>query len=856
MKPLAVAPLLWSPIILGLLLCLSVGCSGTGGPQEPSDSPRRALRGAPPSTVVVDPSVRPAASTFPPRAPHEAPRALGRLVDDQDTGADFVLGELVVTTSDREQLEAALQKWDGRILDVLPAPAPASASNSASTSASAVSAAPEPSPSGATKQTFLVGLSLDKIDTAGVVKTLTGLSPNGRSDLRLSDAAALSTLSAGAELAAAGFTVGMQWIGQSSGMLDRQLSEGDAVSMSPSFLNSFPRQAWSNNPFVWPHLRAGGAMNFGVAEAWRVLAATGKNKNRVKLAVIDGGFANGHGLPGGSLAISTIPFREPLGTPNTMKCSGKDCDWHGTHVAQVAAAVGDDSVGIIGTGAPVVDLVMVTTLGDMFTFIAAYDAAAVAGARIITTSITVPVPWYVSWSILPLEARTKTLALENRLLFAAAGNDSRNVDAESCFLGICWEKAWVYPCENDGVHCIGGTSWGTQSRDSSSAYGDQVPLYGPYTLFVGSDPATAAADLSKLTVGSGTSYSTPFVAGIAALVWAVDPGASAQTVWSTLVDTANVGDGLRSVNAFAAVRSRLPGTNLPPSVRIVAPAPGARFNYLGLGVSLSAEVSDVEDNNDALTVSWSTPQEGVVATGAEAKAFFPAPGTRVVTVTVRDRGGLEARASVSLVLENSPPQVTIVSPTAGASVVVGFPFVVSGRGMDPNEALGGLDCARLRWSLTEDPSVSGTGCNATLSASRLGAVHLVLEAVDAQGALARSSTVLQVEPPPATEAPLVRVLDPVSGSTMRANASQPLTATATDRSGTGLARFVWTVRSPDGAFADAEVGTGASLTWVPADFIHAGSRSEVEAIVRCEVTDNRGNVASDEVRVSYFLGIR
>src|SRR5262245_55355916 len=144
------------------------------------------------------------------------------------------------------------------------------------------------------------------------------------------------------------------------------------------------------------------------------------------------------------------------------------------------------------------------------------------------------------------------------LVFAAAGNTGEDVDHEDCF-GFCWESDVHFPCELDDVVCIGGTEWGYSGvRDPSSSWGKQhrvdyrgfaitgrqdnsVDFYAPVEVWSGPQPDGAG----NIVVGGnarrvgGTSESSPFAAGIAALVLAPDPTLSADEVFAILLDTAN-----------------------------------------------------------------------------------------------------------------------------------------------------------------------------------------------------------------------------------------------------------------------------------------------------------------------------
>jgi serine protease len=74
---------------------------------------------------------------------------------------------------------------------------------------------------------------------------------------------------------------------------------------------------------------------------------------------------------------------------------------------------------------------MVYTLYDFFTSITALGEARLRGARIANMSYGAPVPWYLGWSVLPFEAATAAFRGTGMLLFAAAGNEGRDVDARA-----------------------------------------------------------------------------------------------------------------------------------------------------------------------------------------------------------------------------------------------------------------------------------------------------------------------------------------------------------------------------------------------------------------------------------------
>jgi len=90
-----------------------------------------------------------------------------------------------------------------------------------------------------------------------------------------------------------------------------------------------------------------------------------------------------------------------------------------------------------------------------------------------------------------------------------------------------------------------------------------------------------------------------------------------------------------------------------------------------------------DPDGQALTYSWNFGDGTAVSTLANPSHVFTSPGsTRTnykVTLTVTDTGGLLASATLNIALNDTPPNVTITSPTNGAlySVVTNTPFALT-----------------------------------------------------------------------------------------------------------------------------------------------------------------------------------
>jgi hypothetical protein len=115
-----------------------------------------------------------------------------------------------------------------------------------------------------------------------------------------------------------------------------------------------------------------------------------------------------------------------------------------------------------------------------------------------------------------------------------------------------------YPCSAEHVICVGALDDNVTTRINYSNFGPSVDIFAPTNIPVMSQPANNNSNPSSAagpaTFG-GTSASAPFVAGVAAMVKAIDPALSSNEVSSLLRETAY--RGALSVdyyiNAYAAV---------------------------------------------------------------------------------------------------------------------------------------------------------------------------------------------------------------------------------------------------------------------------------------------------------------
>jgi membrane-anchored mycosin MYCP len=179
----------------------------------------------------------------------------------------------------------------------------------------------------------------------------------------------------------------------------------------------------------------------------------------------------------------------------------------------------------------------------------------------------------------PLREAVAYALAANIVVVAAAGNDD---------LGLSQDQApkTYYPAAYPGVLAVAGTDEADQ-RTSTSHVADYVGIAAPGKDVVSTGPNGPG----RYAVVTGTSFATPFVAGVAALVRAYHPRLTVKQVVARLEATADqppsagAGTGAGVVDPYFAVTAVLPGeSGVAPAAatptragalpaRAVAPAP-------------------------------------------------------------------------------------------------------------------------------------------------------------------------------------------------------------------------------------------------------------------------------------------
>lgn len=195
-----------------------------------------------------------------------------------------------------------------------------------------------------------------------------------------------------------------------------------------------------------------------------------------------------------------------------------DDDYHGTHVAGIIGAVGNNGVGIAGVNWSVrlmpLKFLDNNAHGTMADAVAAIDYATAKGARVINIS------WGMPTYSQALKDAIDAAGAAGVLVVASAGNENTDVDINP-----------HYPASYDSVNIISvASTTSTDEKSSFSSWGRvSVDLAAPGSLILSPTPGNAYA------LDSGTSFAAPHVTGAAALLLGRYPGLDPLTLKSMIL---------------------------------------------------------------------------------------------------------------------------------------------------------------------------------------------------------------------------------------------------------------------------------------------------------------------------------
>jgi serine protease len=269
----------------------------------------------------------------------------------------------------------------------------------------------------------------------------------------------------------------------------------------------------------------------GLPRAWQnanMSANMSASTNNVLVAVLDDGYDPSLFDMTNRIDLPVPPSGRFLDTANRDNDPRAGSESHGSAVASVIAAATNNSTGIAGIASASVRVVPIKVFSDdgrasTETIAAGLETAISLGVRVANISLGIEHNdadgkrhCVTNARNALLDAALRHAAEAGVLVVAASGNDGSS--------SIC------YPASNPDTLAVGSIN-NDRTRSSFSSHGAGLDLVAP-----GNRVLTITA--GRITTMSGTSFSAPTVAGVAALLFAQGMTSSDQ-VFARLLETAN-----------------------------------------------------------------------------------------------------------------------------------------------------------------------------------------------------------------------------------------------------------------------------------------------------------------------------
>jgi subtilisin family serine protease len=354
-----------------------------------------------------------------------------------------------------------------------------------------------------------------------------------------------------------------------------------------------------------------------------------------------------------------------------------DAKGHGTQVAGTAAASLNNAAGVASVAGKARILPVRITAADgtttyLSTVVQGLAYATDQGARVANISYSVA-------GSTAVQSAAQTMKDRNGLVFVSAGNG--NVD-----LGVAASSAFIVVAATDG----------NDAKASWSNFGNWVHLAAPGVSITTTSPGSSYSSVS------GTSFSSPLAAGVAALMMSANPALSSTQVQNLLFSTAkDLGAAGRDpifgwgrVDAAAAVAAALTATASKSTTDTQAPVAAIASPLGASTVSGWTAVNVNASDNVGVTKVELRANGQLVATDTAAPFSFSwdsssvANGTASLVATAYDAAGNSgASTAVGVTVSNAaasadttPPAVRFTSP--GSSQVSGSVTVSSSASDD------------------------------------------------------------------------------------------------------------------------------------------------------------------------------
>jgi subtilisin family serine protease len=404
-------------------------------------------------------------------------------------------------------------------------------------------------------------------------------------------------------------------------------------------------------------------------------------------------------------------------------------DAHGTHVAGIIGAAGNNAAGVSGVNWHV-KLMAVKFLhgplgeGDLADAVTGMAYAVAHGAKVINCSFE------VAGSSKALADAIAEADKQGVLIVSAAGNSGSNIDHSivvPASIRMANNIAVAATTQNDTLPSW--SNYGQRSVDLAAPggmnTGDPTGILSTVTLF---DKNTK--QFLRYRTTAGTSMAAPFVSGVAALVWGAFPDLSNHQVRARIMNGVDKLSGLTTstitggrLNALGA----LTVADVPAifSVSPAAPARGETIAISGVNFGNSAGSLVLEDLSLPVT-SWSD---------SEITATVPATAVGGTLMVNGQGGGFPLEVAIK------PISVALSASSLDGTAPLAVDFSASASSPD-------AQIVRVEWDFGNGVFEEFAGAPVTLATNRLfndpGAFMVRIRATDTIGRSAVAATTVTV----------------------------------------------------------------------------------------------------------------
>ncbi len=329
------------------------------------------------------------------------------------------------------------------------------------------------------------------------------------------------------------------------------------------------------NPFTWQAFSG----KTRIIEAWQLVDSIRQVRGDrfTTVCILDQGFwLDNKGIPMVSPAQAASDFGSfiQLNLENEGTSAGGpdgDGNWHGNAVASTATAAVGNAIGAAGTGGTIATPLFFKSDLSVDKTLRAVRICAAWGIDVLNMSFGIKAGWELFF---PTSAWNNAFqfAFDNDVvMIAAAGNDGDELPDDSN----------IRPAtRTPGVLTVGALDTNDNARGDSN-YGSSVSLWAPGTnIPVAPDPVSPNGSF-----WSQTSFASPMVAGVAAMMKFANDRLSPADIFRILVETGWSGTGrvTKGLDAFAAVYAAINNTlpdydepnNTPAAARDLIPTGSA-----------------------------------------------------------------------------------------------------------------------------------------------------------------------------------------------------------------------------------------------------------------------------------------